>query len=118
MAKGNLSQMPPAEGLVAQTNHSGSVEIFCIILYASRPPYLNTTHRVLSRGLELAQIVERRYQRLTGSYHYGGVVLLYCQRTDSLCDPQSRAQLFGDVGIAPLSHQRGIQKYRAVERMT
>src|SRR5258707_5295974 len=115
MARGDSRNPPLARRLIEQTKDGGGVRSFSIILYAPRAPNLNTTHRVLSRGLELAQIVERRYQSLTGSYHYGGVVLLHCQRMDSLRDPQRCTQLVRDIGIAPLSHQRGIQEHSAVE---
>ena len=62
LARGDLSEMPLGLGLIAQTTDDGRVELFDLRLYASRAPDLNTTHRVLSCGLEIAQIVERDCQ--------------------------------------------------------
>ena len=47
----------------------GRVDLFDRRLYASRAPDLETTPRVLSRSLEIAQKVERDCQSVVGPYH-------------------------------------------------
>jgi hypothetical protein len=47
----------------------GRDELFDRRVYVSRAPDLETTHRVLSRGLEIAQKVQRDGQSAASSYH-------------------------------------------------
>jgi hypothetical protein len=73
-------------------------------LYLSRAPDLNTTHRVLSRSLEIAHEVERSRESPAGPYDEHRVVLILRERIDTLGNLHRCRQLVSDEGIAPLTH--------------
>jgi S-adenosylmethionine:tRNA-ribosyltransferase-isomerase (queuine synthetase) len=70
----NDTRVIPARVMAAKES-GGRVEILLMRLYTSRAPDLNTTHRVFSRRLEIAQKVMGRCQSAVGRYHLCRVVL-------------------------------------------
>ena len=83
LARGDLSEMPVGQGLIAQTVDDRRIEVFRMRLDASRAPDLNTMPRVFSRGLKIAQKVEYDCQSLVGTYHERWVILFLRQRINS-----------------------------------
>ena len=111
--------MPLGHGHIAKQTTSGELKVFHRRLYATRAPDLKTMHRVLSRGLKIAHIVERELPTRCR--------LLSLAQSHSALGPASKLgsqsalltrQLVGHEGIAPLTYKRHIQHPGSIERTT
>src|SRR6516164_4695191 len=110
--------MPFRLGLIGQTSDNGWIGFLHLRVYVSRVPDMQTTHGGLPRSVELAQIVVRACQSAGTSELECSVIRLLRQRVNSWGNLHRRRQLVGDEGVAPLTHQRGIQEQGAVKRVT
>ena len=75
------------------------------------------TLRVLSRSLELAQMVEGTGQSAVGTYQERRVGLLLRESINALGDLHRGGQLVGQEAMAPLTGQCGIQQQGTIQRM-
>src|SRR5215469_11344121 len=110
--------MPVCKCLVAQAADDWRIDVVRTRLDVPRAPDPNTTHRVLARGLEIAQKVECGCETVVGPNHYRSVTLLLRQRVNSFGNLHCRSQFVPVEGIAPLTYECHVKEERTAERVT
>src|SRR5271170_7548271 len=103
---------------MAQTADDRRIDFFRMRRDASRTPDHNTTHRVLSRGLEITQKEERACQSGVGSNRYRWVVLFLGQRVKSFRNLHCSRQLVSHQCMAPPTFEYHVEEVRMIKRVT
>ena len=117
-ARGHLSEMPGAEGLIAQTANCGRTDFFGGRQFVCRAPEPNAARRVSSCRLKIAQIVKcacNAWQAPTANAELFSSLARALTRW-AVCI--SCPQLARQEKMAPLTDQCRIEKQGAIQRVT
>src|SRR6476660_8701271 len=102
---------------MAQASDCGLIELFNLTLDAPRTPDLNTPYCIMSRPVEITQIIKRGCQSHVGLYQWRRLLLLSGERVNVFGNPQRRSHLLCHERVAPLTNECHKHEIRPIKRL-